>query len=1051
MRSDSLLISLAIAAVISAAGCIPASAAVFGSVTVIGGTAADIALDESRGLLYIADFGANRIDVMSTADNTIQSQMNVDPQPGALAISKDAQFLIVTHYGSGLSINAITVINLATKGRQTFSTGDPPLGVAFLGNGQAIIATTTSILLFDPVSGQTSVLGTFANLAQQLPVPFATFPPQILKTQLATSGDWSVVWGIADAGSSNQMVYRFDSSTGQIDAYGYVTSPPLLPRVSVSFDGSTAMVGWALVHKGGYLQGRYPNVIASTTITGSAIDSKHGPYGTIYGQFPDANQPTGPQTSFNPPAGQTSPVILPALLVMDADNLTVRDRINIPENIVGRALLKSDGSVLYAISESGVMTLPVGSLNQAPRLTAPEDVLIQTNFCNRSALSQALAISDPGGGHTPFTIATSQAGVSISPSSGVTPATVQVQIDPAAFQNANGTTAVALQLASPLAVNQPRPVRLLINNPDLNQRGTVVDQPGMLADILPDSARNRFYISRHDQNQILVYDGTSNGLVATLRTMTSPTMMALTMDGRYLMVGHDDSQLVMVYDLTSLQPQIPVILPGGHFGRSIAVSNASTFILVRDEGNGCQRGGCIDSIDVLAGRATQLPTLGIFINGVDPKGVLTASPDGSMVLLAMPDGTVAAYSAVSNSWIASRKDLSSLAGAFAASNYGAYVVGSNIFNASLVPAGSILAPGGAASGFYFVDQGGYLVSSGSSSGPGVIQRIPAVLPAPVPSAVKATFMNEAPLQPTAASAGASGGSSSGSGSSNGGTTGSDGSGSTSANSLTSFTRTVAPLPSAGTIIVLTTSGFTVLAANYDASVAPPQISSIVNAADGKKAVAPGGLVSVYGTNMSPVNMATSQIPLPTALGDSCLSVNGTPVPLLFVSSQQINAQLPFNLGGNATMSVHTPGGVSDNYLFTVQSAAPSVFMTASAGPQTGLAAIVRADNNQLVTPTNPVHPKDTIVIYLTGMGQTTPQMTAGLPSPSDPLATAAIQPTVTLGGAGLDVSYAGLVPNEVGVYQINAYVPPGIPQGISVPLTVSQGGVATTVNLRVVN
>ena len=141
--------------------------------------------------------------------------------------------------------------------------------------------------------------------------------------------------------------------------------------------------------------------------------------------------------------------------------------------------------------------------------------------------------------------------------------------------------------------------------------------------------------------------------------------------------------------------------------------------------------------------------------------------------------------------------------------------------------------------------------------------------------------------------------------------------------------------------------------NYDAAVAPPQISSVVNAADGTQPVAPGGLISVYGQQMSPVNMATQEIPLPTALGESCLTVNGVAVPMLFVSSQQINGQLPFNVDGNATMTLHTPGGISDNFNFTIYAAAPSIFRSGTAGPETGLATIVRADNNQLVTPTNP--------------------------------------------------------------------------------------------------
>jgi uncharacterized protein (TIGR03437 family) len=125
-------------------------------------------------------------------------------------------------------------------------------------------------------------------------------------------------------------------------------------------------------------------------------------------------------------------------------------------------------------------------------------------------------------------------------------------------------------------------------------------------------------------------------------------------------------------------------------------------------------------------------------------------------------------------------------------------------------------------------------------------------------------------------------------------------------------------------------------------------------------------------------------------------------------------------------------------------------MSGAAGPMTGLATIVRSDNNQLVTPTNPIHPNDTVVIYLTGMGATTPPVDAGVGAPSSPLAEATAQPAVTLGGAGLNVSYAGLVAGEVGVYQINASVPFGVPQGMSIPLVISQGGATTSLNVRVV-
>ena len=91
--------------------------------------------------------------------------------------------------------------------------------------------------------------------------------------------------------------------------------------------------------------------------------------------------------------------------------------------------------------------------------------------------------------------------------------------------------------------------------------------------------------------------------------------------------------------------------------------------------------------------------------------------------------------------------------------------------------------------------------------------------------------------------------------------------------------------------------------------------------------------------------------------------------MLFVSPQQINAQLPFNAAGDETLVLYTPGGVSNNYNLTLSTDAPSIFLSGVAGPETGIATVVRSSNNQLVTPTNPIHPGDQIVIYATGLAR----------------------------------------------------------------------------------
>src|ERR1035437_6412638 len=93
------LISISLVAALASA-VTPSVAATFGTVVPIGGHASDIALDESRGVLYIANFTANRIEVMSTADYSIHTSMNVAPQPGALSLSPDSKFLLVVHFGN---------------------------------------------------------------------------------------------------------------------------------------------------------------------------------------------------------------------------------------------------------------------------------------------------------------------------------------------------------------------------------------------------------------------------------------------------------------------------------------------------------------------------------------------------------------------------------------------------------------------------------------------------------------------------------------------------------------------------------------------------------------------------------------------------------------------------------------------------------------------------------------------------------------------------------------------------------------------------------------
>ena len=994
--------------ILALAGCLAGAtrAGTFGTVVSIGGHASDLALDEARGLLYIANYTANRVDVMSLANNTIQTSFNVANQPSSLALSPDGHYLVVAHFGNfappASSANALTVIDLTSNGQQTFALGNAPLGVAFGLDGQCMIVTTAEFILFNPASGTTQTLTTITGLAAKtLPQPPATFPPNIVAASIGVSQDGLTMYGLTDT-----FTFSYNVTSQQLNVQNYVSQPPQGPRVvSVNGDGTYYVSGWALNDARGHLIAEFPNPAGLLNIGGHAFDSSRG---LIYAQIPSGSSSGSGSSSAS---GSSSTTGAPILQVVAADNLAVQQQLQLPENMAGRSVLKSDASVLYSVSDSGVLVLPVGLLNQFPRVAASQpDVVFSGNFCNKSVASQQITIVDPGGGNTPFSLSTTTAGVSISPSSGITPATVRISVDPNAYQNQKGTVSGTITLSSAAAINVPQPMRVLINLHDPDQRGISVNVPGTLVDVLADPVRNRFYLLRQNTNEVLVFDGSNYTQIASLRTGNTPTQLAITFDQRYLMVGSNDSQIIPVYDLETLQPVSPIYMPFGHYPKSIAASSSTILSATRVAGPS----HTVDRIDFSSRSATALPTLGIFTNSINIDSRLTASSNGSSILMVEADGTVMLYDANAGTFTVSRKDFSSLNGPYAASSFNQYVVGSNLLNSSLVPMGAFETGTGTASGFAFVDQAGLRVTAPDQISPGIIER--ADLSHAVASS--ATRVVEAPLLPTTTEA---------------------------------FTRTLAPLYSRAGVVALTVSGFTVLPWSFDASVAPPQIAQVVNAADGSSPVAPGGLITIYGQQFSPVNIATSEIPVPTALGNSCLTVNGQPIPILFVSPSQINAQLPFQATGNTTLILRTPGGVSPNFNLTILPNAPSVFRTGSAGPLTDVPAIVRSNDNLLVTDSNPIHHGDTIVIYMTGLGQTNPAQIEGYPAPSSPLAGVLVPPTVSIAGVNLNILFAGLSPGQVGVYQINATVPKNVPSGLQQTLSISQNGDSTSVPVRVVD
>ena len=83
------------------------------------------------------------------------------------------------------------------------------------------------------------------------------------------------------------------------------------------------------------------------------------------------------------------------------------------------------------------------------------------------------------------------------------------------------------------------------------------------------------------------------------------------------------------------------------------------------------------------------------------------------------------------------------------------------------------------------------------------------------------------------------------------------------------------------------------------------------------------------------------------------------------------------------------------------------------------------------------------------MGVTDVAVQTGQVGPSNPLAHPTVPPTVTVNGEQAQISFAGLTPQAVGLYQINFTVPSDAPAG-NLQLVVTQGNAQSNVSTLVV-
>ena len=233
-------------------------------------------------------------------------------------------------------------------------------------------------------------------------------------------------------------------------------------------------------------------------------------------------------------------------------------------------------------------------------------------------------------------------------------------------------------------------------------------------------------------------------------------------------------------------------------------------------------------------------------------------------------------------------------------------------------------------------------------------------------------------------------------------------------------------------------------------------SGMVDAASGQPgAVTPGKIVVLYGSRIGSDRLAGAEYAgggkIATDLNGSEVLFDGIPAPLLYSSSGQLAAIVPYALDGKSGTQIQVRNGtlVSDRVAVPVISAAPSIFSAAYTG--SGQGAVLNEDGrtvNGFATPA----PRGSIVsIFATGEGQTDPAGVDGLVAAAAPFPKPVRSVQVRIGGIAAEVLYAGAAPGQVaGLLQVNARIPAGVPPGealleIQVGDATSQPGITVAV------
>jgi uncharacterized protein (TIGR03437 family) len=375
-------------------------AATFGTVVPVEGSLSDIVLDPGRNLVYLVNTNLNQVNVYNIQQRRLTTTISTDNTPLAAAISPSGQYLYVAAAAS----SALDVIDLATQSVvNRITLPAQPQAVAVGADGRVLIATSGSgtgntqnvLLIYDPSPSATTPL---ANVSVTPPPPV---PPTLtvtngkqftgVQSHLLASPDGSLIVGVNLPSTTARVVFVYEASSGTMLRSREIANTTGV--LSISPDGTKFMCGSTLFETATL------TILAQQNLANAPfLVAPNTNFNTEANQGGSAFAPDGSAiySAFNI-SPQTSPATNPdisELMLDDPDNLMISMGLQLPENLSGKMVISPDGGNLYAMSQSGLLAIPVGTMYNNPIAAVSSPVLVlQNDQCGATANQRSVQVN----------------------------------------------------------------------------------------------------------------------------------------------------------------------------------------------------------------------------------------------------------------------------------------------------------------------------------------------------------------------------------------------------------------------------------------------------------------------------------------------------------------------------------------------------------------------------------------------------------------------------------------------------------------------------------